>query len=258
MNTKFLFFNEKKSTSSHPLWENIKSVIETDNPKSFYARISVSMFNYFYRWYISCVYISLKTGVHIDTQNLDNIINHFASLCACILQPDNIAITVTRILNAFRVSEQQDIKIIKSGKSIDTTTINLKIYEILTNDLSKTSIKVIDQNCVYFDAVGTVIWLWIHLTASGLIVNNISGTGYWEFFDYIKYILSCNICRQHYETRVYPLLGKIKSNSKDVLMASILVHALVNLNKYETRDDYDTIYQSYNEEYYREYVEYWK
>lgn len=261
MNGNFLFLNEKKSDASHPLWENLKLLVEDKNEtnKSFYCRVSISMFNYFYRWYLSCMYSSFKTKIPIDVHHLDNIINHFTLITVHIVHPDDADATIDNIVNVFKRAARKDIQNIKTEQPIETHTMNGDIYNILMGDVSENPITLIEKDCLYFDAVGTVIWLWIHLSAARIVVKNITSYDtFWQFFDYIKYILSCGICRHHYDSKVYPLLNKIKSNSQDVLEGSILIHDIVNMNKYETRNDFNILHQSSNKDYYREYLNYWK
>lgn len=273
----FLCLNEQKSEASHPLWENVKTVSQTDDCRLFYCRVCVSMFSYFYRWYLSCAYASVKTKTPLDHRFLDCIINHFSHITACIVAStkrgtvarerdgstgwDPFTVSTAReVLVIFRHSARRDLENIKNGKPIDMSSTNLEIYRILINDTSKDSVQLIDEKCLYFDAVGTVIWFWVHLSAGAVVAMNLGPrltSGFWEFFDYVKYILSCGVCRHHYDTKVYPIINKLRKNTKDVLSGSIVIHDAVNMNKYMTREDYTAINQTPGDEYYKKYLECW-
>lgn len=262
MNTNFLFLNEKKSSASSPLWENIRSLIDTpgETLDSFYCRLSVTMLNYFYRWYLACIYTSNDKHVPIDSKHLDVIVGHFTMITAHVIRNGDVSATRDDVLRIFKRFTRQDMINVKNGNTIDTNAMNVKLYERLTGKVFAPAAPAIqlDRDCIYFDAVGTVIWLWIHLTAGAIVSGRLTIVNeFWEFFEYLKYLLTCGICRHHYDTRIHPIVKKVKISSKDVLMGTIILHAAVNVNKYETRNDYDTIYQSSNDEYYKEYVKCW-
>lgn len=259
----FLFLSDTKSSFSEPLWNNIGNVIDNDDAKVFYARLSTSVFGYFYDWCMTNMVTGAVYGIPIDIKHFHRIINHFVMLCICSINDKPNMKMYNEISETINKYSLHDLgKISKTNMTLNIKESKMILYSsffnTLTGNYNNKHVELLDKDCKYFDCVGTVIWLWIHLTASALLKHkNIPKTEYYKFFDYLKYILSCSVCRRHYDTDIIPILDKIKSTSKDELMASIELHAIVNVNKYKTRHDCHTVSQETNIIYYNAYINYW-
>lgn len=277
INKKFLYCSIYKSQYTRSIWQKLINFINKEinfTPLDFYIVLSTSMIDYLFQWrYYKLEQYRLYIGKYIQTEtekslkykySINDIVNHFVHLIVSIICTSNS-------FEATRISTDL-LKLLQYEEISNKITKRDILKCIVRDDVEKFSnIDFFDDDdgIRYFDGVGTILWLWIHLTAARInkIIDNFTNitllkTEFYMFFDYLKYFLWCPTCFNHYIYNVYPLLDKL--DKTNVLLFTIDIHNLVNkrihlqstfnINELETDEQQTTNKQS---DFYDSYMDFW-
>lgn len=235
INRKFVYCSIYKSIYTRPVWENLTSFLNNSKQFTaldFYTVLSSSMIYYLFQWKSYKLirhkkYINREDNKYIDAIN--NILNHFTNLVVSIIWSDNSSRAIYKASFMYKIIQQNENLLNKISKQ--------DILKYISDDDTEkySNVKFFDDNVQYFDGTGTVLWLWIHISAAKIVeitnrssaINNQS-IEFYNFFSYLKYFLWCPTCLKHYNSDVYPKINTI--DRSDMLKFTIKFHELTNKN----------------------------
>lgn len=257
INEEFLFVQYEKSKYSNIVWDKIKQYVLNDTPEKFYCRLFLTVMRHFYEWYITSIHLSHKYKIPIDHNLFVRIIDHviMISCIAC-----NIPNKIDNIKKIYKSHANSHIEYLDKHEHVPEIRDLIDHLIMILYDTVNTGDNIlIDDGVKWFDGIGTVIWLWIHLTASGITIHaHNMYNEYYHVFKYLKYILSCGICKHHYDTDIIPVLNKIiETNKSNILNASIDIHTIVNVNKFKSRSDVNLMFTNITNQFNDGYIKYW-